>query len=53
MIVCQRVADLLAVAAVERALSEICGASWYLNSEQYEHETGLSHREFVFQLETR
>lgn len=41
------------VAAVESVLAEICGACWYLNSEQYEHETGLIHREFVFQIEKR
>ena len=41
------------VAAVESALEEICEGSWYLNSEQYERETGLIHREFVFQIETR
>ena len=41
------------VAAVEGVLENVCGASWYLNSEQYEHETGLIHREFVFQLEKR
>ena len=41
------------VAAVETALEDVCSGSWYLNSEQYETETGLIHREFVFQLETR
>ena len=41
------------VTAVESVLAEVCGASWYLNSEQYEHETGLIHREYVFQTETR
>ena len=45
--------QMLIVAAVESALAEVCGASWYLNSEQYEHETGLIHREFVFQIEER
>ncbi len=45
--------QMMTVAAVESALATVCGASWYLNSEQYEHETGLIHREFVFQLETR
>lgn len=43
----------LTVAAVESALEEVCGGSWYLNSEQYEKETGLIHREFVFQIEKR
>lgn len=41
------------VRAVEDALTGVCGGSWELNSEQYEHETGLVHREYVFQLETR
>lgn len=45
--------EMLIVAAVESALETVCGASWYLNSEQYEHETGLVHREFVFQIEKR
>ena len=45
--------EMMIVAAVESALESVCGGSWYLNSEQYEHETGLIHREFVFQLETR
>lgn len=45
--------QMMTVAAVESALATVCGASWYLNSDQYEHETGLTHREFVFQLETR
>ena len=40
-------------AAVESVLDECCESSWYLNSEQYEHETGLVHREYVFQLEKR
>ena len=42
-----------AEAAVESVLDEHCGCSWYLNSEQYERETGLIHREYVFQLEKR
>lgn len=41
---------MLTIAAVESVLEEICTGSWYLNSEQYERETGLTHREFVFQL---
>ena len=45
--------QMMTVAAVESALATVCGASWYLNSEQYEHETGLIHRDFVFQLERR
>lgn len=42
-----------AVEAVEDVLTEICGSSWELNSIQYERETGLIHREFVFQIEAR
>ena len=45
--------EMLIVAAVESALENVCGPSWYLNSEQYEQETGLVHREFVFQIEAR
>ena len=45
--------EMLIVSAVESALETVCEGSWYMNSEQYEHETGLIHREFVFQLEAR
>ena len=45
--------EMLIVAAVESALEDVCEGSWYLNSEQYEQETGLVHREFVFQIEAR
>ena len=45
--------EMMIVAAVESILEEVCEGSWYLNSEQYERETGLIHREFVFQLEAR
>jgi hypothetical protein len=45
--------EMMIVAAVESALETVCEGSWYMNSEQYEHETGLIHREFVFQLEAR
>lgn len=45
--------QMLIVAAVESALEDICENSWKLNSEQYERETGLIHREFVFQIEAR
>lgn len=38
-------------AQVESVLEGICGASWYLNLKTYEHETGLLHREYVFELE--
>ena len=36
--------------AVEEVLTEICGASWSLNSTQYEQETGLFHVEWVFEV---
>ena len=45
--------EMMIAAAVESALENVCGGSWYLNSEQYEHSTGLVHREFVFQIEAR
>lgn len=45
--------EMMIVAAVESILEEVCEGSWYLNSEQHERETGLIHREFVFQLEAR
>ena len=45
--------EMMIVAAVERALESVCRGSWYLNSEQHERETGLIHREFVFQIEAR
>lgn len=41
------------VAAVESVLESVCRSSWSLNSIQYERETGLVHREFVFQIEAR
>ena len=34
--------------ATEEILTEIFGASWYLNSTQYETGTGLFHVEWVF-----
>ena len=45
--------EMMIVAAVESALEEVCEGSWELNSEQHEQETGLIHREFVFQIEAR
>ena len=45
--------EMLIVSAVESALETVCEGSWYLNSEQYEQETGLIHWEFVFQIEAR
>ena len=38
-------------AQVEAVLESICGASWELNLNAYEHETGLLHREYVFEIE--
>lgn len=43
--------EMMIVAAVESVLATVCESCWYLNSEQYERETGLIHREFVFQLD--
>lgn len=43
----------LIVASVENALEDVCEGAWSLNSIQYERETGLIHREFVFQIEAR
>jgi len=43
----------LIVASVENALEDVCESAWSLNSIQYERETGLIHREFVFQIEAR
>lgn len=43
----------LIVAAVESALESVCESAWELNSIQYERQTGLIHREFVFQIEAR
>ena len=45
--------EMMIVAAVESVLEDVCEGSWYLNSEQYEYDTGLIHREFVFQIEKR
>lgn len=45
--------EMMIAAEVESALETVCSGSWYLNSVQYEHETGLIHREYVFQMETR
>ena len=45
--------EMIIVAAVESALEDICESCWRLNSVQYERETGLIHREFVFQIEAR
>ena len=44
---------MMIVAAVETVLENVCSGSWYLNSEQYERDTKLVHREFVFQIEAR
>lgn len=45
--------EMLLVAEVESVLEDHCSGSWELNSEQYETETGLIHREFTFQIEKR
>ena len=45
--------EMMIASAVETALETVCAGSWYLNSEQYERDTGLIHREFVFQIEKR
>ena len=45
--------EMQVAADVETALETVCEGSWYLNSEQYERDTGLIHREYVFQLEKR
>lgn len=37
-------------AEVEETLTEILGSSWYLNSTQYEQDTGLFHVEWVFEV---
>ena len=38
-------------AQVEAVLTAHCEGAWQLNSIQYDRETGLIHREYVFQLE--
>jgi hypothetical protein len=43
--------EMIVAAAVESVLEEVCEGSWELNSIQYERETGLLHREYIFQLE--
>ena len=43
----------LLVAAVESVLENVCESAWSMNSIQYEKETGLVHREFIFQIEAR
>ena len=45
--------EMTLVAEVEGVLEKHCTGSWFLNSEQYERETGLIHREYVFQIEKR
>lgn len=36
---------------VETVLETHCGASWHLNLKDYERETRLLHREYVFEIE--
>ena len=38
-------------AEVEAILETICGAGWHLNLRAYENGTGLTHREYVFEIE--
>jgi len=38
------------IEAVEEILAEICGSSWEMNSQQFEHDTGLFHVEWVCQV---
>ena len=38
-------------AQVETVLESICGAGWHLNLKAYENQTGLTHREYVFEIE--
>ena len=35
---------------IRAMLTKHCGASWRLNSRQYEHETNLHHWEWTFQI---
>ena len=39
------------VSAVEDKLTEVCGSAWELNSTTYEHQTGLFHFEWVFEVQ--
>lgn len=38
------------VEMIEDTLTECCGASWELNSHQFERDTGLTHWEWVFSI---
>lgn len=38
------------IQAVETVLETVCGASWELNSVQYEQDTKLLHYEWVFRV---
>lgn len=38
-------------AQVEAVLESICGAAWELNTQEYDRETGMIHREYAFQIE--
>lgn len=38
------------VQLIEETLEEHCEACWYLNSRQYERDTGLFHWEWVFEV---
>ena len=37
------------ISEAEEILAEVFGSSWYLNSTQYENDTGLFHVEWVFE----
>ena len=38
------------ISTVEEVLAEVCGSSWWLNSNQYEDNTGLFHLEWVCEV---
>ena len=43
--------DWAVAAQVETVLESICGAAWYLNSNQYDSGVHMIHREYVFEIE--
>ena len=38
------------IGLIEKMLTDYCGASWSMNSRQYERETGLFHWEWYFEV---
>lgn len=38
------------IVLIEKTLSDYCGASWNMNSRQYERDTGLFHWEWYFEV---